>query len=193
MPKLEADIAKQEVLRFLFTVFPGAKKDLRAAYTRCDLKLSCVLLEKPSGKTEPKHEYTCVSLEVADKDSIFSDSTYKAVGALLAYRAALPSPAERPDELPLGDGTGVYISYIGTARWRRNRGLGQQLLRHAVDAFADRDGTGDPPLTKAWLETRTLDKSHSLYTRCGFKESFKIEGLYGEGPWGEATVYIRDL
>jgi ribosomal protein S18 acetylase RimI-like enzyme len=195
--------------RLLCDVFRGAKPDVRRAVARCDCGASFLLLERrddgggggtSSGAAGPAVRTTALSLSEAARLAPAQLRGARALGALLAWprpldpawRARSGAAAAADDDAaaeaapPPRDA--VYVAYVGVARWRRRRGLGQQLLQHALAAYG-RGAAG--ACGCAWLESRTLDQSHSLYLRAGFSRVGVVAGLYGDGPWGEATGYHR--
>lgn len=192
--------------RVLCDVFRGAKPDVRRAVARCDCGASFLLLERrdnggggdtSSGAAGPAVRTFALSLNEAARLAPTELRGARALGALLAWPRPLDptwrarsggTAADTAAEAAPPPRDAVYVAYVGVVRWRRRRGLGQQLLQHALAAYG-RGAAG--ACGCAWLESRTLDQSHSLYLHAGFSRVGVVAGLYGDGPWGEATGYHR--
>jgi ribosomal protein S18 acetylase RimI-like enzyme len=186
--------ARAVASRVLCDVFRGAKPDVRRAVARCDGGVSFLLLEQrvvaeaAQGGPAPAVRTTALSLSEAARLAPAQLRGARALGALLAWPRPLDAAWRGGGGAAAPAGRdAVYVAYVGIVRWRRRRGLGRLLLLHALAAY----GRAAGPWTCAWLESRTLDQSHSLYTRAGFSRLGVVAGLYGDGPWGEATGYHR--
>lgn len=180
--------------KFLSGIFRGAKQDVKAAVEVADGDFSRFLVHK----LEKKKDMDSVSSERCGLDGlsrVISDSPESTKcsirGGLIARRAPLCKDVDEHIEMRDKNHTesckDVHISYIGVAPKHRRQGCATRLLKCAALAMKKAGAT------RAWLDTRTLDKSHGLYVAAGFVKVGTIEGLYGSGKWGQATVYALDL